>query len=343
MCGITGYYTKGNGKLYLDSLLVNSQVRGRDATGVAFVKDGEIVYVKSPMDATEFIKEKHYTHFIGGEYNPTISIGHTRAFTKGRPSNNLNNHPLISDLGFALIHNGVITNDDALFEEFKLERQGEVDSEVILRLIEYYLLKKDDMVEAIKSAISKLRGSIAIAVIDAHRPDELYLARTSNPISLAYKKSTGDIFFASTEKILEESLAGYKVYAKFFVEEDASDLIIQDLKMDTGVVIDKEGITPFQVSSAPYTPTHQPVNYRQSCMLPEKTETSPDEPITKPWKATDMQLLDRIDRINERLMEKDYKSKKERKRLEKELKKISDSFENRVVLSDEKETPLAEL
>ena len=66
-------------------------------------------------------------------------VGHCRQKTKGTERNNANNHPIVRDL-IVGVHNGMIHNDDITFNNYKdaIKRNGEVDSEIIFALIEYF-------------------------------------------------------------------------------------------------------------------------------------------------------------------------------------------------------------
>ena len=86
---------------------MSAEVRGTDATGIAYVRDGSIVTYKKPKPA-----HKVKLFFPRGTRSV---IGHTRFTTQGSEKRNCNNHPFEGHCGtesFALAHNGVLFLDE---------------------------------------------------------------------------------------------------------------------------------------------------------------------------------------------------------------------------------------
>lgn len=254
MCGICGYITTRPNtakiaKSMIANLLVASEVRGSDASGIAFVKNNKIVCVKDGVKASIFTKSKKFIEIIE-KNNPEIMIAHTRQQTQGTHTDNKNNHPLV-DGNIAIVHNGIISNDREVFTTFKLKRDGFVDSEAIVKLIAYY--KKDKLTtrEAIQSAIKNIQGSLAVAIINANNDRELHLIRDTNPISLAYHKPTGIIYFASTDDILLNGLSEHKKV--FFIFDDiidqSNDYLLSELDNNTGYRLTANKITSYAIET----------------------------------------------------------------------------------------------
>lgn len=83
-----------------------AELRGTDATGIAFVQGNGIQIQKAPKPA------RLMRYRI--DPNARVIMGHTRAATQGKASHNQNNHPFpgkAGNLPFALAHNGVLFND----------------------------------------------------------------------------------------------------------------------------------------------------------------------------------------------------------------------------------------
>ena len=109
MCALYGFINYGKilSKKELKKLVRNlsiaSELRGTDASGVAYVRNGKIVIYKK-------LQPSHEVNF----YFPsdiTILTGHTRMATHGDARNNYNNHPFVGHTAegdFALCHNGVL-------------------------------------------------------------------------------------------------------------------------------------------------------------------------------------------------------------------------------------------
>jgi len=259
MCSISGFIaTKKYSRFAQEkftNILLAGEVRGTDACGVAFnTGKNRFYYMKAPKPASEFIKTEVYKDLIE-TYNPTLLIGHNRAKTQGDEADNKNNHPIVTKTGLSLIHNGIISNDAEIAKQFNLTLDGKVDSEVIVRLIEYYkYVKGFDTIKAIRLTAGKLRGGLAFALLDAKKPNTVYLLASSNPLTLAYHKGTGTIFWASTDDILKRGLIEFDYYFKGFFKKARSkdDYVFEDLDDDTGIKMTARGWQMFSVKRPEY-------------------------------------------------------------------------------------------
>lgn len=208
MCGICGYVTLSGQPASDDviasfkKLMLAIDSRGGDATGMAYVNEGRLVIEKSPVKAPAFVDSKPF-EFLKSR-RPSIAIGHTRYATTGHQEFNRNNHPQVSlDKGMALVHNGVIFNHQSLTRNFKLTRKAEVDTEVIMRLIE---MGEGALPDKIQSATPYLSGSFAVALLSVQEPNNLYLFRHSNPIQVVHIPELDVIMFASEDKHIRTSM-----------------------------------------------------------------------------------------------------------------------------------------
>lgn len=256
MCAIAGYITtKKHSKTAINiflNILEASETRGIDASGISFVADNKIIYQKAPKRAGKMKNEYKKTLL---KYNPNIVIGHTRQKTQGNENNNNNNHPILTDTGLSMVHNGIISNDDDIFEKYKLERKAEVDSEAIIKLIEYFhIYKNKKLDESITEASGKLSGSMACALLSFNQPRSLYLWARTSPLILAYHKPTKSIFFFSTEAILENSLKSYRSYFNgLFINEivkSKNDFILYEAEDLTGYKITPKTWSSFDIEKS---------------------------------------------------------------------------------------------
>ena len=170
------------------------EYRGYDSAGVA---------VRNAAGSFTVLKEKgrlvNLENCIA-EHNPsgTEGIGHTRWATHGE-STRINAHPHYSaDDRVVGVHNGIIEN----FKEIKQELSekgytfySETDTEVCIKLIDYYYADKKDPLEALKAAKEHIRGSYALAILFADRPGEIWVMRKNSPMILGVKE--GASFLAS--------------------------------------------------------------------------------------------------------------------------------------------------
>lgn len=87
-------------------LSIAAEVRGTDATGIAYNTSRGLQIYKRPLAA-------HRLHLrIPAEAH--VVMGHTRMTTQGSAKKNYNNHPFfgcVKGKRFALAHNGVLWND----------------------------------------------------------------------------------------------------------------------------------------------------------------------------------------------------------------------------------------
>ena len=135
MCGIIAYQVK-EAKGYdlgtIKRLFVESQIRGKHATGIAWIDDGKIYGYIMTKPAEEFVKEFDFRRLIASDGSLTM-IGHTRYST----SDLQYNQPLYNGK-FALVHNGVMTQElpEHWEELFGCEFLTKNDSEILFKYLE---------------------------------------------------------------------------------------------------------------------------------------------------------------------------------------------------------------
>ena len=136
MCGLYGVLSYGNKVKDMaeitEALAVESAVRGTDATGIAYNKNGKLIVFKKSKSAYEMT--------FSVPKNTVAVMGHTRHATQGTLNFNGNNHPfkgMCGDEEFALAHNGIICNDKKLRRELRLPSTIiDTDSYIAVQLIE---------------------------------------------------------------------------------------------------------------------------------------------------------------------------------------------------------------
>jgi len=252
-------------------LLAESEERGKDASGCAFVSPlcgkHHLFTYKKPVASSVLITQKDYKS-LWRSSNPSIAIGHSRAKTQGDQNDNNNNHPVVCE-SLAVVHNGMIGNDEQVFEDFKLKRRGEVDSEAIVSLVAYYkFVKNFKTITAIQHMAKETRGSMACAMIDSKEPDTLYLWASTSPLNVVYQQSTGTVYFASTVDIAKRALIEMTSILGFFnVQKNPGDFLIQQVADDTGLVITPRGIQTFSIERKAWTAQGSYTGGRQQSWL----------------------------------------------------------------------------
>jgi glucosamine--fructose-6-phosphate aminotransferase (isomerizing) len=204
MCGISGYVGSNKAGPILFDILKKLEYRGYDSAGIAVTSEFEIEVIKSLGGINE-LRKKYLRKGSPGE---GIGIGHNRWATHGTPSEK-NGHPHISrphvsgeipSGNIAVVHNGIIENYIELREKLisgGYDFRTDTDTEVLAHLINYHY--KTDLVDAVKTAVSLLRGSYAIVVLSKDWP---YLVCAKKGLPIIIGKGKAGHYVASDEYAL---------------------------------------------------------------------------------------------------------------------------------------------
>jgi glutamine---fructose-6-phosphate transaminase (isomerizing) len=184
MCGIIARVGEGRTTEELLAGLRNLEYRGYDSAGIA-VGSGDRLDVVKAEGAVERLVEAA----SGMPRRGAVGIGHTRWSTHGPPTD-ANAHPHTDCRGeVAVVHNGIIENYDSLRAELR-ERghrfTSETDTEVVPHLIEEERAAGASLERAFRTAVSRLRGSYALAMV-ARGHDAVYAARDGSPLVLGLR------------------------------------------------------------------------------------------------------------------------------------------------------------
>lgn len=256
MCGLAGlllYPTQRSETEWLElrdvftRMLVFNEERGREASGVALInRDSSFRLCKQPVPASELVQMEPYQNIMTAlDSETTCLLGHARAPTKGSKWNNANNHPLL--VGHTVgIHNGIIDNDDDIFTLSGFPRAGEVDSEVIFKLLDHIgpISDNGSYPSRVQRQIALLEGVFATLSVDLRRPTRLLALKYLRPLCLHFEKRLKTLFFSSRYLFLRKAF-GHTV-------------ITEALESKQGFIFDaeqllKKGSTPlccFDIASA---------------------------------------------------------------------------------------------
>lgn len=213
MCGIAGYCLNMKDKAITDrarltaALLSAIEERGQHATGMSWWDtcntDGRIRVRKQAVSATEYIRSGR----VSEEITPGVrtALLHTRYATQGSAKVNGNNHPIMAPPVVG-VHNGHISNDDALFKRLGVPRSAEVDSEAA-----FALLAHDPA--PVTELLPRIEGRAAIAwmdkreITDTQGGPTLHLSRIEGSPLAVGMTSGGSFLFASTMHLLHKACA----------------------------------------------------------------------------------------------------------------------------------------
>lgn len=279
MCGIAGFSLSPNerpinAKRLAQELLLGIEHRGPDATGAAWFspKKGIPTVQKRDVKATDF---------VGGlalARRAQSAILHTRNWTRGKPENSLNNHPIwvggSTEVrpGLIGVHNGMVDNDHDLFRALPdVRRQAEVDSEAIFAHLLY-------SGKPLHEALEDIDGTAAIAWFDPTRPLDLWLARcNSSPLHIK-QTMAGSLVFGSTEFAVDGAmrLVGLKpVYTEDVVEGRV-------YRVRNGAICDVDKFRPGRMRYSSYY--SRTMGYSSTSTSTSSTTTSSD-PLFRSWSS----------------------------------------------------------
>jgi glucosamine--fructose-6-phosphate aminotransferase (isomerizing) len=228
MCGIVGYIGKEEAAPILLDGLEKLEYRGYDSAGIA-VYNGTDIKITKTKGRLKFLAEATNE---GLSMPGTLGIGHTRWATHGAPSD-INSHPHANESGtIAVVHNGIIEN--YLFLKDYLMKKGynfvsDTDTEVVAHLLDHYVKKYGEILEAVVHLMNRVEGSYALGIIVKENPDEIIAVRKDSPLIVglspegnfiasdipAILKYTRDIYLLEDREIVRLSRDGVTVYDVF--------------------------------------------------------------------------------------------------------------------------------
>ena len=233
-CGVFGVYSQENRNVAHTVYygLYALQHRGQESAGIAVAYADKITYHKGMGLVADVFAGGNLERLPEGD----IAIGHVRYSTTGA-SQLLNAQPVVftGKCGkMAVAHNGNLTNTKQLRDELIARNavfQTTIDSEVVAILINS--LSDGDLLEGVKRACLKLKGSYALVIMTC---DKLIAVRDPYGIRpLCMGTIEDDVIIAS------ETCALDAVGANF----------LRDVKPGEIVVVDNGGIRSFMMESVP--------------------------------------------------------------------------------------------
>ena len=178
MCGIVGVAGSDQVAPVLVDGLKRLEYRGYDSAGLAVHGDVGIEIVRAVGKLAQLTSALADTPLSGA-----VGIGHTRWATHGRPAEH-NAHPHVAG-PVAVVHNGIIENHQQLRSE--LEQAGcafssDTDTEIVAHLVHQRVDAGDNLETAVRSALTRVQGAYAIAVLSEREPGQIVVAKNASPL-----------------------------------------------------------------------------------------------------------------------------------------------------------------
>ena len=228
MCGIIGYTGTLDAKKVIIDGLKELEYRGYDSAGIALMRKDQ------PEDPIYIMKEAGPVSVLeestkGDEVASTCGIGHTRWATHGGVTDQ-NAHPHTTGR-VTLIHNGIIENYRELINSYNLEDSliSETDSEVALRIIDYYYNKYQDPYRAIKKSVGIIRGSYSFCILFSNIPGKIFCIRNVSPL-VAGVSEKGSLIASDLTALLPYTRDYFVLPEHTIAVLDPDGITLQDLE-----------------------------------------------------------------------------------------------------------------
>jgi amidophosphoribosyltransferase len=228
-CGVFGVYAPGAGvaQLTFDGLFA-LQHRGQESAGMA-VSDGETITVVKDMGLVAAVFDERTLSSLQGE----LAVGHVRYSTTG-PSTWHNAQPAyrsVGTAGFALGHNGNLTNTSELAEGAGMFPGVTSDSELVAELLarcfpldaessEAYLL------DALMMVLPSLEGAFSFGLMDVDRIIAVRDPHGFRPLSLGRLEYHVDGCAREGWVVASESPALEVIGAEFIREIEPGEMVV---------------------------------------------------------------------------------------------------------------------
>lgn len=232
MCGICGYIGYETSFIYGYLGILKLLNRGYDSVGITTInQDNTFMTHKFASDDKEMADSKiiRQQHLHDG----TVSILHSRWRTIGA-KNDVNSHPHHDFRNkFSIVHNGIIENYAELrkmLTTFGYKFVSETDTEVIANMIsfEYSNLDyhnanqkvgyHDNIVKAIREALSQIEGTYALAILCIDTPNTMYCVRHGSPLLIGQSECNSFMMVAS-------ECHGFDHKIKKYVSLESNDIV----------------------------------------------------------------------------------------------------------------------
>lgn len=192
MCGIFGIVGAQPSIADIQVLAKMAEQRGRDSCGLLAYQNNVYRVSRADWPITRLLGK-----WDGGKHLPTgVVMGHSRLITNGLEDN----QPVVRD-DVIVLHNGIVVNDEKIWNDLKRTRQLKIDTEVIAVIVAEHLEGGGVVKDVPERVLSLCKGSVSCAVV---LPKLGKLCLFSNNGSLYVGKKGGNLYFSSEAYPLEK-------------------------------------------------------------------------------------------------------------------------------------------
>lgn len=154
MCGIFGIISQQSvNKKVLQTLVEHAQQRGKDSSGLVFVKGSIYQVQRADYQVTKLLAETKLK-------DSKFVVGHSRLITNGLADN----QPVVRD-GLAVIHNGIVVNHESIWSKIDKQRHLQIDTEIIAAIAADALAKGEKLKDIPSKILDLCKGVVACALV----------------------------------------------------------------------------------------------------------------------------------------------------------------------------------
>jgi glucosamine--fructose-6-phosphate aminotransferase (isomerizing) len=188
MCGI--FVAVGHSDSFrsdVKSLASLASRRGKDASGIAFIENGELRTIRSKESVKVILRGKL-------KAKEGFCIGHSRLATNSEQDN----QPIVHS-NVVVLHNGIVLNSEQCWRTLGLQPKTDLDSEVIGALAHYFLGSGISLDQLSTSILKETVGAISCVIF---LPEHGKLIAFSNTGDLFLGKKQGAHYVSSERRNL---------------------------------------------------------------------------------------------------------------------------------------------
>jgi asparagine synthetase B (glutamine-hydrolysing) len=212
MCGIFGISSMTEiDARDLKVLAEHARQRGRDSSGLMLAQQSQYLIYRSDSDVKNLMSRVKFK-------GTRVALGHSRLITNGL----VDNQPVLRD-DVCVIHNGIVVNDEAVWNEIDSERRQEIDTEVIAAIVALHVGNTGGLSGASERVLELCKGVISAAVA-VPKLGKMIVFSNNGSLYTGYKNK--DFYFPSEEYPL--TVLGCESIRKVIHEEVIVDIPVQE-------------------------------------------------------------------------------------------------------------------